>query len=64
MERVDDAGKQRVSQEIKQRIAVMQRGVIVEQGATAEVFAAPQHEYTKALFDAAPGRHQEFAASA
>ena len=46
------------------RIAVMQRGVIVEQGATAEVFAAPQHEYTKALFDAAPGRHQEFAASA
>jgi peptide/nickel transport system ATP-binding protein len=38
--------------------------VIVEQGATADVFAAPQHEYTKALFDAAPGRHQEFAASA
>ena len=38
--------------------------VIVEQGATAYVFAAPQHEYTKALFDAAPGRHQEFAASA
>ena len=54
----------RVAAQVCDRIAVMQRGVIVEQGATAEVFAAPQHEYTRALFDAAPGRHQEFAASA
>jgi peptide/nickel transport system ATP-binding protein len=38
----------------------MRRGVIVEQGTTTEVFAAPQHEYTKALFEAAPGRHREF----
>ena len=36
----------------------MQRGVIVEQGTTSEVFAAPRHEYTKALFEAAPGRHE------
>ena len=54
----------RVAAQVCDRIAVMQRGVIVEQGATADVFAAPQHEYTRALFEAAPGRHQEFAAGA
>jgi peptide/nickel transport system ATP-binding protein len=54
----------RVAAQVCDRIAVMQRGVIVEQGATADVFAAPQHEYTRALFDAAPGRYQEFAAGA
>jgi peptide/nickel transport system ATP-binding protein len=26
-----------------------------------DIFAAPQHAYTKALFDAAPGRNFEFA---
>jgi peptide/nickel transport system ATP-binding protein len=38
----------------------MQKGVIVEQGTTADVFANPQHPYTRALFEAAPGRDQEF----
>jgi len=51
----------RVAAQVCDRIAVMQRGVIVEQGATVEVFAAPRHEYTRALFEAAPGRGQEFA---
>ena len=32
---------------------VVDEGVIVEQGTTAELFAAPQHEYTRALFEAA-----------
>jgi len=50
----------RVAAQVCDRIAVMQRGVIVEQGTTSEVFAAPRHEYTKALFEAAPGRHREF----
>jgi ABC-type Na+ transport system ATPase subunit NatA len=46
----------RVAAQICDRIAVMKDGAIVEQGTTADVFAAPQHAYTKALFEAAPGR--------
>ena len=47
----------RVAAQICDRIAVMQRGVIVEQGRTAEVFASPQHPYTQSLLDSIPGRH-------
>jgi peptide/nickel transport system ATP-binding protein len=54
----------RVAAQVCDRIAVMQRGVIVEQGTTSEVFASPQHAYTRALFDAAPGRNREFLAGA
>jgi peptide/nickel transport system ATP-binding protein len=54
----------RVAAQICDRIAVMQRGVVVEQGATAEVFAAPKHAYTRALFEAAPGRSVEFGLAA
>ncbi|WP_163268407.1 ABC transporter ATP-binding protein [Chelativorans alearense] len=51
----------RVAAQICDRIMVMKSGLVVEQGRTAELFAAPQHPYTKALFEAAPGRTFEFA---
>jgi len=38
------------------RVAVMENGRIVEQGAVAEVFARPQHPYTRKLIDSKPRR--------
>jgi peptide/nickel transport system ATP-binding protein len=46
----------RVAAQVCDRIAVMQRGVVVEQGYTADIYAHPAHDYTKALFAAAPGK--------
>jgi len=36
------------------RVAVMYRGTIVEMGQTSDVFANPQHAYTRALLSAVP----------
>ena len=47
----------RVAAQICDRVAVMQRGVIVEQGRTETVFASPAHPYTQALLDSVPGRN-------
>ncbi|OZI61764.1 ABC transporter ATP-binding protein [Bordetella genomosp. 11] len=44
----------RVAGEMCDHIAVMQRGRIVEYGATAEVLRDPQHAYTRTLIDAVP----------
>ena len=38
---------------IADRIVVMSRGRIVEQGSVAQIFDHPQHEYTRTLLDAA-----------
>lgn len=39
------------------RVAVMENGLIVEQGTVAEVFARPQHAYTRKLIDSRPTRN-------
>ena len=50
----------RVAAQVCDRIAVMHKGEVVEEGTTAAVFAAPKHAYTRALFDSAPGKNFEF----
>jgi peptide/nickel transport system ATP-binding protein len=48
-----------VVRRIAHRVGVMQAGRIVETGRTHEVFARPEHEYTRLLVTAVPGgRHQ------
>ncbi|MEM6310223.1 MAG: ABC transporter ATP-binding protein [Pseudomonadota bacterium] len=39
---------------IADRVCVMEHGVIVEQGPTAEIFGAPKHPYTQKLLSAEP----------
>ena len=46
----------RVAAQICDRIAVMQRGEIVELKPTAQLFASPEHPYTRELLSAVPGQ--------
>jgi peptide/nickel transport system ATP-binding protein len=50
----------RVAAQVCDAVAVMHKGEVVEYGPAAQVFAAPRHDYTRALFDAAPGRNWQF----
>lgn len=45
----------RVAAQLCDRVIVMHQGEIVEEGATAELYARPQHDYTRRLLAAAPG---------
>ena len=54
----------RVAAQICDRIAVMQRGVIVELKPTAMLFASPEHPYTQELLAAVPGQKRPATLSA
>ncbi|MFZ3118448.1 MAG: ABC transporter ATP-binding protein [Variovorax sp.] len=45
----------RVAAEISNSVVVMQKGQIVERGAPGQLFANPQHAYTRTLLGAMPG---------
>lgn len=45
-----------VIRQISDHVAVMRLGEVVEQGPAERVFSAPEHEYTRALLAAVPGR--------
>ena len=50
----------RVASQVCDQLAVMSQGRVVEYGPAHQVFGAPQHAYTRALFAAAPGRNFAF----
>jgi peptide/nickel transport system ATP-binding protein len=50
----------RVAAQVCDQVAVMSQGRVVEYGPAAQIFGAPRHAYTRALFEAAPGREFAF----
>ncbi len=52
----------RVASQVCDQLAVMSKGRVVEYGPAHRVFSAPEHEYTRALFAAAPGKDFAFGA--
>ena len=52
-----------VVRKLCRKVAVMQRGVVVEEGSTEEIFFNPQHPYTQHLIECIPGRSRLLARS-
>jgi peptide/nickel transport system ATP-binding protein len=50
----------RVAAQVCDHVAVMSQGRVVEYGPAEQLFLRPQHAYTRALFEAAPGRDFAF----
>jgi oligopeptide/dipeptide ABC transporter ATP-binding protein len=50
----------RIVRHLSNRVAIMYLGRIVEQGATAAIFANARHPYTQALLSAVPRAHPRF----
>ncbi len=50
----------RVAAQICDTIVVMQKGRVVETGRAETLLTAPRQKYTRALIEAAPGRHWDF----
>ncbi|MBN9673793.1 ABC transporter ATP-binding protein [Roseibium aggregatum] len=53
----------RVAAQICDRIAVMQKGNLVELGTASDIFNNPKSDYTRSLIEAIPGREKELAAA-
>jgi peptide/nickel transport system ATP-binding protein len=45
---------------ISSRTIILRRGEIVEQGPTREVYANPQHPYTRMLLESVPRLHEKW----
>ena len=52
----------RVAAQICDHVAVMHNGEVVEYGAAKDIFSNPRQDYTKSLFEAAPGKDWNFVA--
>jgi peptide/nickel transport system ATP-binding protein len=50
----------RVAAQICDTVVVMQNGQVVETGRAETILTAPRQDYTRALIEAAPGRHWDF----
>ena len=54
----------RVAAQVCDDVVVMSQGKVVEYAPASRIFTAPQHAYTKALFEAAPGKGFAFGTAA